>query len=886
MRFHRELLLVALSFLFLGSLEAQDLGLQQVFGNGQAVKDGTSFALGVRALGPGNVPQAGVRVFAASVIAFGPTLSCADGTTGPDGLGVVICNVGAWPFTTGMIITVGDDLGRLAPPFSIRVNPLTRPDGLIKTQGDFIRVPQNTTFDLGVAASINGAPQVGITLDIVVDPADAPIVCPATALTDANGEALIVCQAGAVDFPTTASVTIRDAIDRFATFNVTVLPQDALTDGLFKVSGDNQAVPAGASFPVDLIALVVTNGLPHEDVTIDITNSAPSIVFCPLQVKTDGNGQARIRCITGPTVIDLAVEIHLKDEFGRLLAEPFRASIVRAPPQTATRLELVSDRNLSVEAGETVEDAIVVRALTREFLPANSAVVYFNSNLNATFDPPIAITRADGKASSTVTFGCPGARGVIGAGLVEGFRNSVVTTVVSNGGTSRLRKLQGDGQVGPPGALLRDKALLVELTDLCLNPITLQPITWTVDPPSAATLESVFTPTNGAGRSSVLVRMGANQGSFVVRAKHANLVAEFNLEVAFDPVELVIPNSSSLRVPRGELSEPLVVRLVDGNGSGVRNRPIAFVIAQGDGELTDAEVLTDANGEASTTFRGGMAPGLTTVVATLADVDEAEVSEKVRRVKHEEFTATFDILVGGLQPLVTRAGIVNGANFRFGLTPGGLVSIFGTAMSEDVVGSAVATSVPLPTDLVGTKVRINGREAPLFSVSNTNGQGQINLQVPFETPVGRATVEVDNNGSVTTVSDVAVHAIQPAIFEVDLLGKRYAAALHSDFRLVAPNDPARPGEVILMFLTSLGPLSPSLATNQTGPIPAAATASQASVGIDNAGVESFGAFYAPGLISVYQVNFKVPTDIATGDRVVNVVIGGESSQPALLPVRR
>ncbi len=446
--------------------------------------------------------------------------------------------------------------------------------------------------------------------------------------------------------------------------------------------------------------------------------------------------------------------------------------------------------------------------------------------------------------------------------------------------------MQGDGQFGPPGVLLRDEALLVELTDLCLNPITLQPITWTVDPPGAASLESVFSVTNGVGRSSVLVRMGADQGPFVVRAKHADLVAEFNLEVAFDPAELVIPNTSSVRVPRGELSEPLVVRLVDGNGAGVKNRPISFVIALGDGELTEAEVLTDANGEASTTFRGGMAPGLATVVATLADVDEAAVSKKNRRIKHEEFTAVFEILVGGLRPLVTDRGIVNGANFRFGLTPGGLVSIFGTAMSEGVVGSEVAASVPLPTDLAGTKVRINGVEAPLFSVSNTNGQGQINLQVPFETPVGRATVEVDNNGSVTAVPDVAVHAIQPAIFEVDLLGTRYAAALHSDFRLVAPNDPARPGEVILLFLTSLGPLSPSVGTNQAGPVPAAVTVSQATVGIDHAGVESFGAFYAPGLISVYQVNFKVPDDIATGDQAVNVVIGGETSQQALLPVRR
>jgi uncharacterized protein (TIGR03437 family) len=45
-------------------------------------------------------------------------------------------------------------------------------------------------------------------------------------------------------------------------------------------------------------------------------------------------------------------------------------------------------------------------------------------------------------------------------------------------------------------------------------------------------------------------------------------------------------------------------------------------------------------------------------------------------------------------------------------------------------------------------------------------------------------------------------------------------------------------------------------------------------------------YYAPGLVSVYQINFIVGPNVQTGNRSLNVAIGGTFSERVLLPVRR
>ena len=166
-------------------------------------------------------------------------------------------------------------------------------------------------------------------------------------------------------------------------------------------------------------------------------------------------------------------------------------------------------------------------------------------------------------------------------------------------------------------------------------------------------------------------------------------------------------------------------------------------------------------------------------------------------------------------------------------------------------------------------------------------QQQINLQVPFEVSApGAVTVVINNNGTESAFENVPVFPVSPGIFEVDVLGGRYAAALHSDFRLVTPLDPALPGETILLFLTGLGQLASSVGTNQPGPVPAPETLAIPTVGIDDAGVVNSGGFYAPGLITVNQVNFVVPADAPPGNRSLTLVAGGAGSQRTLLPVGR
>ena len=58
------------------------------------------------------------------------------------------------------------------------------------------------------------------------------------------------------------------------------------------------------------------------------------------------------------------------------------------------------------------------------------------------------------------------------------------------------------------------------------------------------------------------------------------------------------------------------------------------------------------------------------------------------------------------------------------------------------------------------------------------------------------------------------------------------------------------------------------------------------VALDSRPVPDFGAFYAPGLVTVYQINFTVPDDVRTGELQLQATAGGVTSNRVLLPVRR
>ncbi len=99
------------------------------------------------------------------------------------------------------------------------------------------------------------------------------------------------------------------------------------------------------------------------------------------------------------------------------------------------------------------------------------------------------------------------------------------------------------------------------------------------------------------------------------------------------------------------------------------------------------------------------------------------------------------LVAGQIPPNLGAGGVVNGASFAQSgaVAPGSIISIFGTNIAGAAGGS---TSVPLSTALVDASVSIAGRLAPLYYVS----LGQINAQLPFETPTGPQQLSGSGNG--------------------------------------------------------------------------------------------------------------------------------------------
>lgn len=222
-------------------------------------------------------------------------------------------------------------------------------------------------------------------------------------------------------------------------------------------------------------------------------------------------------------------------------------------------------------------------------------------------------------------------------------------------------------------------------------------------------------------------------------------------------------------------------------------------------------------------------------------------------------------------PAVT--GAAEAASFQTVYSPGMIVTVFGSQLSSS---TASAASVPLPVTLSGVSATVNGVTAPLLYVSPS----QMNIQVPYETAIGPATLVIDNNGALT-MSTFNVQAASPGIF--------------ADFttRALVPSSSASRGSLGTLFLTGMGAVSPAV---PDGYAPASSTPVSALPQVQNISVTvagiaasttcSTGCFAGIpyGLSGVAQVNFQVPSGAPLGVQPVIVTVNGVSSTPAYLTV--
>ncbi len=402
----------------------------------------------------------------------------------------------------------------------------------------------------------------------------------------------------------------------------------------------------------------------------------------------------------------------------------------------------------------------------------------------------------------------------------------------------------------------------------------------------SATVSALTTSTG----SRATVTLGAFAGDVVIQASVGELIAIFNLEAQGpEPDKITLLSGQGQSLTAGILSEPVAVLLSeDGQPAAgavvtYSGPPTLLFHPLGAGAAANPLVTNaDLDGRAVarvelvpvTALTGqGPAQQQGTAAMVTATITSGTVSEDVE----------FGVI--GRTPQFTSSSLVNAGSFRPGIVPGGLASIFGSGLVEAISEIVQPSGV---TSFNGTTVRIDGIEAPLLALAPGSPE-QINFQVPFDILPGQlVSVEVENNGSKTTIQNVAVFSVQPGIFEVEEDQGKIGAVLHADDgSLVTAANPAEPGEALSLYFTGGGALnSPGAATGELGPAtPPLTTAGTTDVLLGGVKTEVLFSGYAPTFMGLYQTNFVVPPNSACGPQSLSVVVSATPSPASTISVK-
>jgi uncharacterized protein (TIGR03437 family) len=113
-----------------------------------------------------------------------------------------------------------------------------------------------------------------------------------------------------------------------------------------------------------------------------------------------------------------------------------------------------------------------------------------------------------------------------------------------------------------------------------------------------------------------------------------------------------------------------------------------------------------------------------------------------------------------------------------------------------------------------------------------------------------------------------------------------AAAHSSDFSLVTSSKPAAAGELLSLFATGLGPVTPGVDPGRPFPSsPLAAVNSPVEVMVNGKAAEVLSAVGYPGAADGYQVNFRMPSDVAKGVASIQVSSAWIAGTPVNITVQ-
>jgi uncharacterized protein (TIGR03437 family) len=182
----------------------------------------------------------------------------------------------------------------------------------------------------------------------------------------------------------------------------------------------------------------------------------------------------------------------------------------------------------------------------------------------------------------------------------------------------------------------------------------------------------------------------------------------------------------------------------------------------------------------------------------------------------------------------------------------------------------------MPRELGGVSVRVNSVDAPLYFVS----RNQINLVVPSGTTAGRHNVEVVSGGNVVARGAVQVYSWGPGLAALTPDPSRPGIVQNQDFAVNGPTAPARQGEIIQIYSTGCGAVTPAVQDDRP---PSGLSSANAEVDVyflDHKVDAQFAGAH-PQFPGICQINATVPTSArgVSGQVPIYVTVNGIASNP-------
>jgi adhesin/invasin len=559
-----------------------------------------------------------------------------------------------------------------------------------------------------------GSVRAGVNVDFAVTMGDATVT-PASSLTDADGVASTILTLGRTAGPVAVTATPENS----KATTLTAMSEPGAASRIELNSGNGGIGTVGSTLSDPFILTIydaMDNPIPDQNVQFTVTAgngllSGQSV----LSVVTNAKGQAITAFTIGTTAGANEVTANVP-------GQPAAAPITYGATGTvgpAAAVEIASGDAQTGVAGSPLGAPFVARISDQYGNRVENAQVDFSVTMgNGALSVASATTDVNGHAPVILTTDT-----VVGTNVVTAITPTLpalpITFTASGtvGAASQIASTAGANQTAVAGSGLQP--FVVTVADANGNVVPGFMVQFAITA-GGGLLSAATVPTDAQGIAQSILTLGTAAGANTVTAGGTGLTPiTFSATGIAGPAVTLASSAGNNQsgVVGTALGAPFVVLITDVNNNPASNVAVQFSITRGGGQLSAANVTTNAQGLAQTTLTLGATVGMNQVMATSTGLTGSPltfVASSMAGPASAVAPTSGDAQTGVpgtplAQPLVVtvrdaNTNLVQGYMVQFAVTAGG-GSVSATSVATDAQGRA-ATTLTLGSAAGANTVRV------------------------------------------------------------------------------------------------------------------------------------------------------------------------------------